>query len=266
MTRNSPVVDRTHPVAATLLVVLAYWLSLGLALMFVAAAQSTLRVSLPAPYALVSLLAYPALGLVLRRMHRHARAIEPVSVPGGGALFVAGVLAAWPIHALATLQPRFPGASLPSAWPGQVAIAAVAFLVAPLVEEWCFREVLWSRVKPLCGSAHAVVATAVAFAVCHPTADAMTTSLVAGVGLGWVRARYDNLWPAVFAHAGLNAAPYLWGLRLAHGATDAVFTLALSAAAMTILFGLQRRWGTRAALPKTPVRLPRSALHRAVHD
>lgn len=90
---------------------------------------------------------------------------------------------------------------------------ALAFVVvAPLVEEALFRGVILPGLAEdqLARVPHAIVGSALLFAVMHLRADAVAYAFVAGLVLGAVRVWTGSLLPCVALHAANNAVPLLF--------------------------------------------------------
>lgn len=124
--------------------------------------------------------------------------------------------------------------------PASFAIATVALVVvAPMIEELFFRGALVTVLTPPSGPrSQAVVlgATTLAFAIFHAEPAAMIGAGLAGLVLGIIRLRRDIL-TSMFVHAGVNAAPLVFGFDAQLPSTHAV---AAVATALT-LFGIVLR-------------------------
>ena len=91
----------------------------------------------------------------------------------------------------------------------RIALTLVVASIGPLVEELLFRGVLLSALLRRLGTAWAVLASAVLFALVHlPDLHwlwyALPNLALLGVVLAWLRLRSGSLWPAVIAHASNN--------------------------------------------------------------
>jgi membrane protease YdiL (CAAX protease family) len=97
----------------------------------------------------------------------------------------------------------------PTHWEPAHAAAFVASFVAlvligPFVEEATFRGLGYSLLAPY-GSVLAIVGTGVLFGLAHGLVDALPILTVLGVGLAYLRARTESLYPAFGVHALFNA-------------------------------------------------------------
>jgi membrane protease YdiL (CAAX protease family) len=129
------------------------------------------------------------------------------------ALVLAGALG-WAAHGYLWLLGQFG----PSAWidrlqadrvllasgEGRLSLAIVSIVVAPVVEEFLFRGLLFRAMEKYWSVALSTLVSASFFAVVHP---AMSWPPVFAVGLAtaWLFARSGNLMPCVLLHAGYNA-------------------------------------------------------------
>ncbi len=75
--------------------------------------------------------------------------------------------------------------------------------VAPLLEEWLCRGVLWRALEPFSTPNERIASTAVLFGMLHCTGGllAFPHRFVAGIGFGWLRERSGSLLPCILAHA-----------------------------------------------------------------
>ena len=80
-----------------------------------------------------------------------------------------------------------------------VEILGVAVLV-PLVEEFAFRGVVFSALRKY-GTGFAIAGSAVIFGIAHMELSSVLFALIAGLAMGWVYARTNNLWLTVMIHA-----------------------------------------------------------------
>jgi membrane protease YdiL (CAAX protease family) len=74
----------------------------------------------------------------------------------------------------------------------------------PFAEELFYRG-LGVTALGMFGSTFAIVGTALAFGFAHGLLVALPPLVVFGLGLAWVRARSDSVWPGFIAHAAYNA-------------------------------------------------------------
>jgi membrane protease YdiL (CAAX protease family) len=83
-----------------------------------------------------------------------------------------------------------------------------ALLIAPILEEWMCRGVLWRALRPFAGANGTIVACALLFGFLHFGDGwllAFPHRIVVGLGLGWLRERSGSLLPPIAAHFTLNA-------------------------------------------------------------
>lgn len=76
-------------------------------------------------------------------------------------------------------------------------------VVGPFTEELYFRG-LGCAVLRRFGAAVAIVGTAVLWGLVHGLVEALPTLIVLGIGFGWIRMRYESIWPAFLAHGAYN--------------------------------------------------------------
>ena len=140
---------------------------------------------------------------------------------GFGGLFVAGFVAA-------ILRHFFPGVGGTPLVPAHVSyayattVAVLACVGAPVIEELFFRGVVQSVLTRTLGTAAAIVAQAVLFALAHfqlgmSINDAIVkcgTVMVLGLVLGWMRAHTGRLGTGMFAHATNNTIVTLLSFAL----------------------------------------------------
>lgn len=95
-------------------------------------------------------------------------------------------------------------------------LVLLAFAVVPaVVEEWCFRGLLFSALLRALGPRGAILVSALLFGVFHltdrgiPLIERSITSGVMGLVLGWVCWRTGSLVPGIILHATFNAANVL---------------------------------------------------------
>lgn len=86
-----------------------------------------------------------------------------------------------------------------------IVLAVSALLMAPVVEEWLFRRLLFVRVRALSGPKLAYGLSAVAFAAIHGNPAGIVIYLWLGVVFAAVLARTGRLWAAIAVHMGNNA-------------------------------------------------------------
>jgi membrane protease YdiL (CAAX protease family) len=85
-------------------------------------------------------------------------------------------------------------------------------LLAPVIEEWLCRGVLWAACRRVSGVVGTVFVTAVVFAILHGLNGLslleMPHRFVSGLIFGWVRWRTRSVVPCIAAHALHNALAY----------------------------------------------------------
>ena len=85
-------------------------------------------------------------------------------------------------------------------------------VIAPLLEEWLCRGVLWEALRGLASRKTCIFASAALFALLHAL-EALFLSLphrfVAGLVFGWLRDRSGSLVPGIIGHAVLNAIAFM---------------------------------------------------------
>jgi membrane protease YdiL (CAAX protease family) len=97
----------------------------------------------------------------------------------------------------------------PKHWePAHAGVFAASFLVlcfvGPFVEEATFRGLGFSLLVPY-GQLLAIVATGVLFGLAHGLVEALPVLVALGLGLAFLRARSDSLYPGFAVHALFNA-------------------------------------------------------------
>ena len=120
---------------------------------------------------------------------------------------------------------------------GQIQLAVMFVLVAPVVEEVIFRGVLMGWLAKRLHIRWAIVISAAAFASVHlldPNAVFAAPGLFAiGIGLGWAAHRKGNIGIAIYMHAGVNllgTIVLLWGDSIVDYLEDAQGTFRAIAA------------------------------------
>jgi len=96
----------------------------------------------------------------------------------------------------------------PSGWDSDraAAFAANALVVAgiaPVVEELTYRGLGFSLLRPY-GIASAIVGVGLAFGLAHGLIEALPILSLFGMGLAWLRARTDSVYPPILLHAAFN--------------------------------------------------------------
>jgi len=85
-------------------------------------------------------------------------------------------------------------------------------VLAPLLEEWLCRGVLWNAVRGLAGVNMTIVVTAMLFALMHGLEGFLLSlphRFVAGLLLGWLREKSGSLVPGIVAHMIWNGMAVL---------------------------------------------------------
>ena len=80
----------------------------------------------------------------------------------------------------------------------------VLVVIGPFVEEATFRGLGYSLLAPF-GSLLAIVGTGVLFGLAHGLVEALPILVALGIGLAFLRARTDSLYPGFAVHALFNA-------------------------------------------------------------
>lgn len=88
-----------------------------------------------------------------------------------------------------------------------LAFAAMASVVAPVLEETLFRGLLYTSLRGWLGFWPAAVVSAACFAMMHVGASRLPTAIL-GLALAWTYERSGSLVPAIAAHALHNALLY----------------------------------------------------------
>ena len=81
-------------------------------------------------------------------------------------------------------------------------IAAV--IVAPVVEEICFRGFVQNRIMSWMKPKYAVVFQALIFGIIHGNQLQMLTASISGLMLGLLYMRYRQIWPCIIGHMAFN--------------------------------------------------------------
>lgn len=92
-----------------------------------------------------------------------------------------------------------------------VAFAAVVTVVAPIVEELMFRGVGYGLLERF-GRNAAVIGVGLAFALIHGLVAGFPVIATFGIGLAYLRARTDSIYPCILLHASFNAAGLAIGI------------------------------------------------------
>ena len=140
--------------------------------------------------------------LALRRPSLRGRAASIAAQVIGGVILLEYVLN--PL-----LHPDKEQGLTPTSWhashAGAFALSFVALaIVGPFVEEATFRGIGYSLLEPY-GRTFAVVAIGILFGLAHGLIEALPILVALGVGLAYLRARTDSLYPCVIVHCAFNA-------------------------------------------------------------
>jgi membrane protease YdiL (CAAX protease family) len=151
-----------------------------------------------------------------------------------------------------------PPAPPPAPGPGD-AIALV--VLAPLLEEWLYRERLLPALRRRLGAPLALVLASAAFAAPHLAPWSVLAAFAVGLALGALFLATGRAGPCVAAHAGLNAAALVCGLPPAR------FALAPAPAALAACGVLACAWASTRVHAHAPGRRApaRSAEARGLH-
>ena len=111
-------------------------------------------------------------------------------------------------YALGPLHPDREQGLTPTGWQPEHAAAfaascVVLVLVGPFVEEATFRGLGFSLIVPY-GQLLAIVGTGVLFGLAHGLIEALPVLVALGIGLAWIRAKTDSLYPGFLLHALFN--------------------------------------------------------------
>jgi membrane protease YdiL (CAAX protease family) len=91
------------------------------------------------------------------------------------------------------------------------AYAAVVTVVAPIVEELMFRGVGYGLLERF-GRNTAVILVGIAFGLVHGLVAGFPVIATFGIGLAYLRARTDSIYPCILLHASFNAAGLALGV------------------------------------------------------
>ena len=129
----------------------------------------------------------------------------------GGLAMLVGMGTFAVASAFVTAAAALAGAPLASQSFDSWTIVAV-LLLAPLLEEWVCRGVLWNALQPYSQPRARVLATAVLFGLLHCLEGLLGFAhrFAAGIAFGWLRERTNSLVPPLLAHATHNAACVAW--------------------------------------------------------
>lgn len=177
----------------------------------------------------------------------------------GGALCVLGGLAIcllgnYPAYVIQDLLGRFgyePTTNVfaqPDSWNAFLLEFLSTAVLVPVMEEFAFRGVLLSALRKY-GLGFSIVASALVFSLVHLDFANVVFAFIAGLVLGFLFARTNNLWITIFIHALTNGiavitnhAAFLFGDNMATVAENAfmLVPIALGVLALVILFFFKR--------------------------
>ena len=108
---------------------------------------------------------------------------------------------------------------LPEIWDPDRAVALglnaiLVVVAAPIVEELTFRGVGFTLLERF-GRWFAIVGTAVAFGLAHGLVEGFPLLVAFGLGLGYMRARVDSVYPCILLHAAFNGLTLAFALATA---------------------------------------------------
>jgi membrane protease YdiL (CAAX protease family) len=83
-------------------------------------------------------------------------------------------------------------------------------LLVPLAEELLFRGVVQTYLVKRLGAAAGILISSLWFALLHMDVAFFAPLFVIGIGLGWIRHRYQSIWGAVVLHAVNNMSGVLY--------------------------------------------------------
>ncbi len=92
-----------------------------------------------------------------------------------------------------------------------LAFVVVVVVLAPIVEELLFRGVGFGLLERF-GRIPAVLVVGIAFGLMHGLVEGFPVIAVFGIGLAYLRARTDSVYPCIILHATFNAAGLAIGI------------------------------------------------------
>lgn len=128
------------------------------------------------------------------------------------AALTAGPVYGWMLLSLgAAVQPLTPGVILGAMAPMAPATAVATWALpivttVPLLEEIIFRGLLFRGLRSRFRLLPALVVTGLLFAAFHLDPARLVPLAIAGAAFAYAYERSGSIWPAIVAHAGLNAA------------------------------------------------------------
>ncbi|MBR1471363.1 MAG: CPBP family intramembrane metalloprotease [Lachnospiraceae bacterium] len=97
-------------------------------------------------------------------------------------------------------------------------VALFAAVIAPLVEEWTFRGILYGGIRKNGSALQAMLCTAVMFGLFHMNLNQMAYAFALGIFFGALREVSGSIWPSVVCHMTINGGSTL--LLLLEGTLD----------------------------------------------
>ncbi len=149
---------------------------------------------------------------ITRGRHRELLALRaPRSWSGAAGWSIAVIVAVFIVEAV--LEPFLNAGEeqglTPDAWDpdragAYAANAVVIAVIAPIVEELMFRGAGYSLLARF-GQVVAIVAVGILFGLVHGLIAGLVVLSVFGIGLAWLRAKTDSVYPCIAVHALFNA-------------------------------------------------------------
>lgn len=96
------------------------------------------------------------------------------------------------------------GAWTPAMWYNMVSIC----ILAPTIEELMFRKLLMEPLRPF-GDTVAILYSGIAFGLLHMDIQQITYTIAAGIFLGYIMVRTNNIWYCVLQHFLFNASSFI---------------------------------------------------------
>lgn len=90
-----------------------------------------------------------------------------------------------------------------------VAAFFVLVVLAPLFEEIIFRGYLQKRLRETRGVVFSVVFSSLVFALLHAQLNVIIGVFILSIFIGYLREKFDSIWPGVMVHALKNGLAYL---------------------------------------------------------
>lgn len=108
----------------------------------------------------------------------------------------------------------------PEAWRADRAVAfaanfVVVAVVAPIVEELLFRGIGFHLLERF-GRWPAIVLVGLAFGLYHGLVNALPVLALFGMGLAWLRARTNSVYPGMLVHAAFNGVALILAVTYNH--------------------------------------------------